>query len=165
MPRYLIKLIVLVASLFFFYQEQKKTTTTSHEPQQTQTKSKNYLYKKSSFHWVSPEGLHYKGKDSRGLSRVDHVKRHCQNIKNRRGAHGVFTSCSNLFEMLDQGWLKVKNRYFKSNRHRQDFVIPFKRKIGYLGGQAGARKRHPALYRLKIVLEGKPPRVITAYPY
>ncbi len=48
------------------------------------------------------------------------------------------------------------------DRNRTIYTVDLGKRIGFMGGQEGDRRRNPMARRVRLVLEGK--RVITAYP-
>jgi hypothetical protein len=117
--------------------------------------------------WVSPAGLHYRGRDPDGQTRVAHVLRHARDIPNREGSHGVFDGGEDaVFAAIDEAWELIQKKRLppqvESGRHV--YSVPLGRRIGYLGGRAGAARGHPPLQRLFLVLEADTPNVVTAFP-
>jgi hypothetical protein len=49
-----------------------------------------------------------------------------------------------------------------TDRNRTIYTVDLGKRIGFIGGQDGGRRRNPMARRVRLVLEGK--RVITAYP-
>ncbi|MDG1875530.1 MAG: hypothetical protein P8J27_16585 [Mariniblastus sp.] len=115
----------------------------------------------------SPAGLVY-GMGGGGEHRTEHVLRHAKDQPNRP-SHGVFTAQGDdVFRLIDESYelVKDKSKRVKSESSRGNIahVIDMKRKIGFKGGQSGARNGNPALYKVKLVLANGN-EVITAYPY
>ncbi len=107
-------------------------------------------------HWLSPAGLVYKGYDPGGLTRVEHVERHARDIPDRDGPHGVFDGGSSVaFATIDEAWKIAQKKRLKARVEgdRSLYNVPMGRRVGYLGGRVGKRKRHPALTRVQIVFE------------
>ena len=118
-------------------------------------------------HWVSPAGLHYKGTDSEGLTRVEHMLRHTKDIPGRDGSHGVFdTQGDAVFALIDQAWEKAQQVGMRPEAEgpTSTLKISMGRRVGFLGGQSGARKNHPALTKVFIVFRTGTREIITAYP-
>ena len=118
--------------------------------------------------WESPAGLFYRGRDPDGLTRVEHVLRHARDAPNRPGPHGVFDAKNEqqVFALIDEAWEKIRSTGIKPRRQgrRDRYIVAMKRRIGYLGGREGNRRRKPALRRLCIILESETTNVVTAYP-
>ena len=117
--------------------------------------------------WVSPAGLKYKGKDPKGLTRVEHVLRHAADQPRRAGSHGVFDGGNDkALATVDEAWRLVKTKKLKPKNEGRSSVynISMGRRIGYLGGQSGAKQRKPALKRVRIVVRKDTSEVITAFP-
>ena len=117
--------------------------------------------------WISPAGLKYKGLDPAGLNRVEHVLRHAKDIPSRAGPHGVFDGDDNqALATIDEAWTKIKQKRIKAKNEgrRSSYTVSMGRKIGYLGGQTGRRKRNPPLSRVFIVVNTGTSEVITAFP-
>ncbi|VAX37287.1 hypothetical protein MNBD_PLANCTO02-1289 [hydrothermal vent metagenome] len=117
--------------------------------------------------YVSTAGLRYK-RGSREGHRTKHVMKHSKDQPNRPGSHGVFNGDrAEIFAVIDEAYSIATKRgppqvRIKKERNRTIYTVHLKRKIGYLGGQTGKRKKNPPLYHIRLVLEGKD--VITAFP-
>jgi len=105
---------------------------------------------------------------TRSEHRIEHVMRHAKNDTNRP-VHGVFISSKQevVLSIIDEAFLLAQKARpptveIEEDRDRTVYTIDLGRKIGYMGGQAGARKRNPPCNHLQLVLEGN--EVITAYP-
>ena len=130
------------------------------------TQSKYELKQIGDLTWVSPAGLIYRGKDAAGLTRVEHVLRHAVDQPQRRGSHGVFDGDKDqALATVDEAWKRAKSKKIRPQKEgdRLAYTIPMGRRVGYLGGSTGARRKHPALKRVFIVIRGKS-EVITAFP-
>ena len=117
--------------------------------------------------WRSPAGLTYKGKDSEGLTRVEHVLRHAADQPRRVGSHGVFDGGNDkALATVDEAWRIVKQKKIKprDEGYSSAYTIPMGRRVGYLGGQNGARRKNPPLKRVFIVVRKNTTEVITAFP-
>ena len=116
---------------------------------------------------VSPAGLIYTSGKSGHRSK--HVLRHARDEPERDGPHGVFDVQGNdVFRLIDEAYELIQSKSYRvqvipEDDGKTEYVIQMNRRIGYLGGQVGARKNHPPLERLNLVLGDN--RVITAYPY
>ncbi len=116
--------------------------------------------------WLSPAGLLYKGKDAKGLTRVEHVLRHAADQPNRAGSHGVFDGGNDIaLAVVDEAWKLAKEKKIKPKKEgdRLAYTIPMGRRVGYLGGKSGKSRNHPPLKKVFIVIRGKS-EVITAFP-
>ena len=117
--------------------------------------------------WRSEEGLVYQGRDPDGLTRLDHILRHDEDIPDRVGPHGVFDADGDaIFALIDEAWRIVQQKKIEprveGNRHA--YTIPMGRRIGFLGGESGKRQRNRPLRRLFLVMESDSARVVTAFP-
>ncbi|MGI9518432.1 MAG: hypothetical protein ACR2NP_15360 [Pirellulaceae bacterium] len=114
----------------------------------------------------SPAGLVYT-MGPRREHRIDHVMRHTRDDSGRP-VHGVFdaTSQDEVFKLLDEAWQLVQSNARGVRRQqegdRTELTIDMPQRVGYVGGQQGARQGKPTTKRLKLIVEDD--RVITAYP-
>ncbi len=116
--------------------------------------------------YLSPAGLQYTPGSQEG-HRLEHLKRHLADQPSRAGSHGVFEGdMEAVLRLLDQAYGKAKaNAAGVTEQQDQDrtiYTVDMGKRIGYVGGRDGNRRRKPMARRLRIVLEGT--RVITAYP-
>ncbi len=115
--------------------------------------------------YLSPAGLIY-GPGSAEGHRLDHLRRHIQDQPKRPGKHGVFDGgMQGALKTIDAAFQRAQKeqRTTKtSDRNRTIYTVDFGKRIGFIGGQDGRRRRNPMARRVRLVLEGK--RVITAYP-
>ena len=117
--------------------------------------------------WVSPAGLRYAGRDAQGMTRKAHVLRHAKDQPGRAGSHGVFDANGDeVFRVVDEAWRKIEQKHLRPQVEGDSltYVVPMGRRIGYLGGKTGARRRHPALSSVFIVLRKGTKDVVTAFP-
>jgi hypothetical protein len=117
--------------------------------------------------WISPAGLVYQGRDPEGRTRVDHVLRHARDIPDRDGSHGVFDGGPNaVFGVIDEAWRNVETKKLRPTIEgdRSLYTVSMGRRVGYLGGRAGASGGHPPLTRIFLVIETGTKNVITAFP-
>lgn len=117
--------------------------------------------------WVSPAGMRYSGRDAQGLTRKAHVLRHAQDQPDRPGSHGVFDANGDeVFKVIDEAWgnIEKKNLRPRTEADSQTYTVPMGRRVGYLGGKNGARRNHPALHTVFIVVRRGTQEVITAFP-
>lgn len=118
-------------------------------------------------HWLSPAGLHYKGKDPDGRSRLDHVLRHAEDDPRRDGPHGVFDGGRDgALATIDAAWKLAQERKTRPDTEggRSAYTVFMGRDVGYLGGSVGGRRDNPKLQRVLIVVERGTNNVVTAYP-
>jgi hypothetical protein len=114
----------------------------------------------------SKAGLVY-GKGGAQGNRLDHVLEHAKDDLSKP-THGVFLgSREEILALIDEAWETAQKRgppdvKIEDEGERTVYTVDLKRKVGYLGGQSGKRKNHPALTGLRLVLEGR--NVITAFP-
>jgi hypothetical protein len=117
--------------------------------------------------WISPAGLKYQGRDPEGRTRVDHVLRHARDIPDRDGSHGVFDGGPNaVFGVIDEAWRNAETKKLRPTIEgdRSLYTVPMGRRVGYLGGRAGASRGHPPLTKIFLVIETGTKNVITAFP-
>ncbi|MCA9270304.1 MAG: hypothetical protein KDA41_17605, partial [Planctomycetales bacterium] len=106
--------------------------------------------------WQSPAGLRYAGRDPTGLTRVEHIARHCRDMPDRDGPHGVFDGGQEAaFAVIDEAWKIAADRKLRplDEGDRSSYTVRMGRRIGYLGGTTGAQRGHPQLDRVFIVFE------------
>lgn len=114
----------------------------------------------------SPAGLRYAPGSQEG-HRLDHVMRHAQDQPNRPGKHGVFEGDQReILTLIDEAYLAAK-RGDRGVRRQRDgprtiYTVDLQRRVGYVGGQVGRQRNHPAARGVRLVLEGS--NVISAYP-
>lgn len=117
--------------------------------------------------WQSPLGLRYSGRDPEGLTRVEHVMRHAKDMPNRPGSHGVYEgNQETIFALIDEAWDKARKSNLRPSNEggRSSYTVPMGRRVGFLGGMEGARRRNPALQRVFIVFETGTTNIVTAFP-
>ncbi len=117
--------------------------------------------------WLSPGGLRYRGRDSEGLTRVEHIRRHTRDIPERDGPHGVFDGGPDLaFAVIDEAWRLAQERKLRPQKEgdRSSYTVDLRRRIGFLGGRAGAAQDHPPLRRVFLVFTTGTQDIITAFP-
>ena len=144
------------------------STTTSQTPDNaTATLEGRYLRDGRGENLLSPAGLVYTS--GRSGHRSKHVMRHASDEPDRPGPHGVFDAQGDdVFRLIDEAYELIQSGSNRVNtipeeNGKTEYIIKMNRRIGYLGGETGARKNHPSLDRLNLVLGEN--RVITAYPY
>ena len=144
------------------------TTPRSQAPDNaTATLETRYLREGRGENLLSPAGLVYTS--GRSGHRSKHVMRHASDEPDRPGPHGVFDAQGDdVFRLIDEAYELIQSgsnrvKTIPKENGKTEYVIDMNRRIGYLGGETGARKNHPPLERLNLVLGDN--RVITAYPY
>ncbi|MEO1618579.1 MAG: hypothetical protein AAFV88_22205 [Planctomycetota bacterium] len=115
--------------------------------------------------FLSPEGLLY-GPGSQEGHRLEHLRRHVSDMPSRSGKHGVFDGgMEGALETIDTAYARAKKNQRTTKQvggNRTVYTVDMGRRIGYVGGRDGNRKRKPMARRVRLVLEGK--KVITAFP-
>jgi len=117
--------------------------------------------------WISPAGLIYAGRDPDGRPRKDHVLRHARDIPDRDGPHGVFDGGEErAFAWIDLAWERIQSQHIRPEQEegRDVYTVSMGRRVGYLGGETGARQQHPPLHRIFLVLRHGTTEVVTAFP-
>ena len=86
-----------------------------------------------------------------------------------RIVHGVFDADDEheVLLVLDQAYRLIMKKSGQVNQQndedgRTEYTIDMPNRIGFVGGENGARQNNPGTKRLKMILDGN--RVITAYP-
>ncbi|WP_206036317.1 hypothetical protein [Crateriforma spongiae] len=115
--------------------------------------------------YMSPAGLIY-GPGSAEGHRLKHVERHASDQPGRPGSHGVFDGgMQGTLETIDAAYVRAKSGQRTTTRQdgrRTIHTVDMGRRVGYVGGRDGNRRRNPMARRVQLVLEDQ--RVITAYP-
>jgi hypothetical protein len=117
--------------------------------------------------WKSPAGLIYSGYDPDGRTRKDHVLRHAVDDPHRDGPHGVFDGGKEYaFAWIDAAWKIIQEKHLTPQHEegRDVYTVSMGQRIGYLGGETGARKGHPPLTHIFIVVRSGTREVVTAFP-
>ena len=117
--------------------------------------------------WRTKGGLIIKGRDPRGITRLEHIMRHASDIPKRK-KHGVFTiSKEKIIELMDEMWQKIQagELHGKERGGRVAYTYHAKRELGYLGGKEGRQKGHPKIESARIVVSKSTHEVITFFPY
>lgn len=114
----------------------------------------------------SPAGLLYLPGSEEG-HRIDHVLQHLQDDPQKK-LHGVFEGDRNRWlATIDEAWTKSAAGGPLVKRQQQNgrtvATVDLQRRLGYVGGSEGARRRKPECRLLRIVTENRR-EVITAYP-
>lgn len=116
--------------------------------------------------WKTREGLIISGYDRDRKTRLEHIMMHMSDVKGKN-RHGVFTVGSDkVIILMDRVWSEARIGRLKPSTTGARYVYVYDTggKTGYLGGRGGARKGYPPLRKVRLVLEGKTPRVVTFYP-
>ncbi|MCO6044629.1 hypothetical protein NG895_11990 [Aeoliella sp. ICT_H6.2] len=116
--------------------------------------------------YQSPSGLVF-GRGSVDGTRLAHLMTHAEDEPNRPGQHGVFDESdqARLVQLVDRAYdqaLHNQNSKRRTEGRREVFTIDLGRRIGYIGGQSGARRNHPPAHHIRLVVDGN--RFITAFP-
>jgi hypothetical protein len=114
----------------------------------------------------TPAGLVY-GRGSVDRTRLAHLLSHTEDDPNRPGQHGVFdeTDPAALVLLVDEAYrqgLSGKNAERQREGNREVFTVDLGRRIGFIGGEVGNRRRRPCATHVRLVVEGD--RFITAFP-
>jgi len=117
--------------------------------------------------YQSPAGLRYTRGSQHG-HRLKHLLAHTQDQPDRPGQHGVFQSRvpTEVVALVDEAYLQAlagENTRVEYEGDRTIYTVDLGRRIGYIGGESGNRRGHPAARHLRMVLEGK--NFVTAFPY
>lgn len=113
----------------------------------------------------STAGLIYRSE--RSEHRIDHVMQHSRDNATKP-VHGVFDgNREEILALIDEAYMIAQKRgppqvVTEDQGDRETITVNLNRKIGYMGGENGARRNHPPLKKIKLVLEDRD--VITAYP-
>lgn len=140
---------------------------TAARPAPSASPAKVELKKIGAETWLSPAGLRYQGRDPDGLTRVEHVLRHARDLPDRDGSHGVFDGGPEaVWGVIDEAWRNVEKKKVRPTieNDRSLYTVPMGRRVGYLGGRAGASRGHPPLSNVFLVVETGTRNVITAFP-
>ena len=114
----------------------------------------------------SPAGIVY-GPGSAHGHRFDHLMAHTRNEPDRVGSHGVFSpgDAETVVALLDEAYKLAESGSAEKtsfDEGRTTYTVDLGRKIGYIGGQSGARRGQPSASHMRLVLSSD--RLITAYP-
>lgn len=117
--------------------------------------------------WESAAGLRY-GADPQFGNRVEHVLKHAIDDPARRGEHGVFDAGrTGALKVIDEAWSIIQKGgagvSVTQQGKRTVYTVDMGKRIGYVGGQAGAAANRPAAQHLRLVVENGRD-VITAFP-
>lgn len=113
----------------------------------------------------SPAGLLYTRGSQEG-HRLKHLERHVADDPDRPGPHGVFDGgMPGALATVDAAYrqaLTGTQTTRKDEDRRTVYTIDLGKRVGFVGGSEGQRRRNPIARRVRLVLEQD--RVITAYP-
>ena len=113
----------------------------------------------------SSAGLIYR--QDRTGNRLDHVLLHSRDNPSKP-VHGVYSgNRDEILAWIDEAYMIAQKRgppqvVIEEQGDRTTITVILNRKIGYMGGENGAKRGHPPLKMIKLVLEDRD--VITAYP-
>lgn len=118
--------------------------------------------------YTSPAGLRYTRSRADG-HRVRHVMLHARNEPNRPGPHGVFDANepAEVIALIDEAYqqaLRGERTRKTEEANGTKYDVNMGRRIGYVGGQKGARSRPPNPPATMIRLIVNEDRIITAFP-
>ncbi|MEO1495741.1 MAG: hypothetical protein AAFV43_01185 [Planctomycetota bacterium] len=116
--------------------------------------------------YESPAGIRYTRGSQHG-HRFTHVMAHARDEPNRRGQHGVFDddNPAAVVALVDEAYeLALAGERTRAERdgQRMVYTVDMNRRVGYVGGESGARKGNPAARHIKLVMIED--RLITAFP-
>lgn len=116
--------------------------------------------------FVSPAGLVYKRGSQQG-HRLEHLMTHAEDQPQRPGSHGVFEPNDPLevVQVVDEAFRLAqlgKQTRRRVEEGRTIYTVDLGRPIGYVGGESGARRRHPRARHVRLIVEGN--EFITAFP-
>ena len=155
----------------------KSENNNPSQPTKAETKPKNesddsdplygFLNEIGRNRYESPAGLVY-GPGSEEGHRLKHIARHLEDQPKRPGSHGVFKGTMRAFLIaIDEGYARAKKGAKGTTKKEDDgsmvYEITFDKAIGFIGGEAGGRKKNPATKKLRLVVRGN--NVITAFPF
>ena len=115
--------------------------------------------------YLSPAGLLYTRGSQEG-HRLKHLERHLEDDPSRPGSHGVFDGgMEGALAAIDLAYTRAKSGV-KTTVEEEDgrtiYTVDLGKRIGYIGGSEGRRRKNPMARRLRLVVDQN--RVITAYP-
>lgn len=114
----------------------------------------------------SAAGLRYTRGSQHG-TRLAHLAAHTRDDPDREGAHGVFEpgDLPTVIRLVDEAYKQaLAGRKTRTEREgdQTTYTIDLGRRIGYVGGESGARRGHPPATHIRLVVQGD--RFITAFP-
>jgi hypothetical protein len=126
-----------------------------------------HLIPAGDYSWKTRDGLMIRGRDTKGLSRLEHIMRHASDLP-RRNKHGVFSiSKEKIIELMDETWNKIRSKQLHGLERggRIAYTYNTKKTIGYLGGKKGKERGHPEISSVRMVLKKGTSEVITFFQY
>jgi hypothetical protein len=113
----------------------------------------------------SPAGLLYTRGSQEG-HRLKHLERHVVDDPSRPGSHGVFDGgMEGALATVDLAYKRALAGA-KTTKQEEDgrviYTVDLGKRVGFVGGSDGKRRKHPMARRVRLVLDRD--RVITAYP-
>ena len=115
--------------------------------------------------YLSTAGVLYTRGSAEG-HRLEHLRRHTADQPSRPGKHGVFDGeMPGAIKTIDLAYEKAQagqRTSVQKDRDRTVYTVDMGRRVGYIGGREGNRRRKPMARRVRMVMEGN--RLITAYP-
>lgn len=115
--------------------------------------------------YLSPAGLLYTRGSQEG-HRLKHLERHIEDDPSRPGSHGVFDGgMEGALAAIDLAYTRAKSGVkttVEEEDGRKIYTVDLGKRIGYIGGSEGRRRKNPMARRLRLVVDQN--RVITAYP-
>lgn len=113
----------------------------------------------------SPAGLLYTRGSQEG-HRLKHLERHVVDDPSRPGPHGVFDGgMEGALATVDLAYQRALAGA-KTTKQEEDgrviYTVDLGKRVGFVGGSDGKRRKHPMARRVRLVLDQD--RVITAYP-
>jgi hypothetical protein len=117
--------------------------------------------------YVSPAGLRYTRGSEEG-HRLEHLKKHLEDVPSRPGRHGVFHGdMPQVLRWLDDAYSRATAGAKGTKKLEEDgrtvYEVMFSKPVGYVGGREGKRQNNPDSKRLRMVLDED--RLITAFPF
>ncbi len=126
-----------------------------------------FLSEVSRNRYKSPAGLVY-GPGSEEGHRLKHIARHLEDQPNRPGSHGVFDGGMKAFLVtIDDAYQRAKKGAEGTTKKEDNgsmvYEVTFEKAIGFIGGEAGRRKKNPSTKKIRLVVRGE--NVTTAFPF
>ena len=108
--------------------------------------------------YKSPAGLVY-GPGSEQGHRLKHIAKHLVDKPDRPGSHGVFRGSMKAFLIaIDDAYTRAKKGAKGTTKKEDDgsvvYEVTFEKAIGFIGGETGGRKNHPATKKFRGVMRG-----------
>lgn len=150
-------------------QPRESNVVESRDPRGSRDSSGGRLYgmlaDQGNERYLSPAGLLYTRGSQEG-HRLKHLERHIEDDPSRPGSHGVFDGgMEGALAAIDLAYTRAKSGV-KTTVEEEDgrtiYTVDLGKRIGYIGGSEGRRRKNPMARRLRLVVDQN--RVITAYP-